>query len=226
MLKKLALFKTFPVIVILLTISCNLKAQLDSAKNLPNLLMPEFRRSLIKFKSGEKKTAVINYNMATEELVFLQNGKYLAMDKPQLIDTVYMANRAFIPVGKAFYEVVLKGPVSLFIQHKCNVEQVGSSIGYGQRSRSTGPVNLKTMYAGTGTYNLDIPKGYEVKEANAYWIRKEDGSMQNFTNKRQFLKLFPERQKELEQYINNNRPDFKKVQDVIKLVSYCCGTDS
>lgn len=221
MIKKLALLKTFPVIVILLTISCTLKAQLDSAKNLPNLLMPEFRRSLIKFKSGEKKTAVINYNMVKEELVFLQDGKYLAMDNPQLIDTVYMANRAFVPFGKAFYEVVLKGPVPLFIQHKCNVEQVGSPVGYGQRSHSTGPVNLKTMYAGTGTYNLEIPKGYEVREANEYWIRKEDGSMQNFTNKRQFLKLFPDRQKDLDQFIRLNKINFEKAADVIRLVDYC-----
>lgn len=221
MIKKLALIKNLPVIVILLTISCTLKAQLDSAKNLPNLLMPEFRRSLIKFKSGERKTAVINYNMVTEELVFLQDGKYLALDNPQLIDTVYMANKPFVPIGKALYEVVLKGPLSLFIQHKCNVEQVGSSIGYGQRSRSTGPVNLKTMYAGTGTYNLEIPKGYEVSEANEYWIRKEDGSMQNFTNKRQFLKLFPDRQKDIDQFISLNKINFEKPSDLIKLVNYC-----
>lgn len=220
---KFAFLKSVTGIVILLTITLDLKAQLDSARNLPNLLLPEFRRCLIKFKSGEKKTAVLNYNLATEELVFLQDGKYMALDYPQLIDTVFIANRPFVPFGKVFYEVVLKGPISLFIQHKCNVEQVGSPIGYGQRSRSTGPVNLKTIYGHTATYNLEIPKGYEVVEANEYWIRKEDGTMQNFTNKRQFLKLFPAKQKEIDQFINSNRIDFKKVQDIGKLVEYCSG---
>lgn len=217
------LLKIAAGIVILLTITINLKAQLDSAKNLPNLLLPEFRRSLIKFKSGEKKTAVVNYNLATEELVFLQDGKYMVLDNPQQIDTAFLANKPFVPVGKAFYEVLLKGPVTLFFQHKCNIQQVGSSIGYGQRSRGTGPVNLKTMYAGTGTYNLEIPKGYEVIPADEYWIRKEDGSMHNFTGKRQFQKLFPERQKEIDQFISTNRIDFKKPADVAKLVSYISG---
>jgi len=215
--------KSILISVILVSGASQVSAQLDSAKNLPNLLLPEFTRSIIKFKSGEKKVAVINYNVVDQELVFLQDDRYLAMDHPQLIDTVYIANRSFVPFGKAFYEVALKAPVSLFIQHKSNVEQEGSSIGYGQKSRSTGPTNLRQMYAHSGTYNLEIPPGYSVVEANQYWIRMEDGTMQNFSNRRQFLKLFQKNEKEVDQFINRNKIDFKKASDVVKLVNYCNG---
>jgi hypothetical protein len=213
--------KSTLVSLILVSGASQVSAQLDSAKNLPNLLLPEFTRSVVKFKSGEKKSAVLNYNLVDQELVFLQNGRYMVMDHPQLIDTVYMANRVFIPFQKAFYEVALIAPLSLFIQNKSNVEQEGSSIGYGQKSRSTGPTNLRQMYAYNGTYNLEIPPGYNVVEANIYWIRREDGTMQNFSNRRQFVKLFQKKQKELDQFISSNKIDFKRVPDVVKLVSYC-----
>src|SRR4051812_43308849 len=73
-------------------------AQVDSAVNLPNFLFPSFTRSVIKFKSGgDNKTGTLNYNVVDEEMVFLQTDVYMVLDNPELIDTVYMAGRKFVP---------------------------------------------------------------------------------------------------------------------------------
>jgi len=45
--------------------------------------------------------------------------------------------------------------------------------------------------------------------------------MKNFDNKRQFLQIFPERGKELKQYLAKTRLDFDDYKAVIKLVEYC-----
>jgi hypothetical protein len=195
-------------------------AQTDSALNLPNFLMPSFTRSLVKFKSGEVKTAVLNYNVVDQEMVFKQADGYMVLDNPQLIDTILMDDRKFVPFKIGFYEVALTGAVVLFIQHKINAEEEGTPTGYGATSKSATPVYVKQLYGPTGTVNLRIPENYKLTDVTDYWISK-DNSMDKFSNKRQFLKIFKDKEKEINQYIDKNNISFKKTADVVKLVTYC-----
>jgi len=209
------------VLVLLLSVAFSgLNAQSDTLMNLPNLLLPRFTKSIVKMKSGEKKIAVLNYNLVDQEMVFMQKNQYWVLDNPDLIDTVYMANRVFVPFEKGFYELAVPGPVTLFIQHKAYAESLGVPTGYGARSQTTGYNYVKTIYGGNGAINLKMPDNYKIVDDTEYWIRK-DGDMQKVDNKRQFLKLFADKEKELDQYINRYKITFENYQSVIKLMQYC-----
>ena len=112
-------------LLVMMLIPGGLSAQADSLENLPNLLIPKFTTSLVKMKSGEKRRAVLNYNLVDQEMVFMQRGQFFVLDDPHLIDTVYMANRTFVPFEKGFYELAVTGPATLFIQHKAYAESLG-----------------------------------------------------------------------------------------------------
>jgi hypothetical protein len=207
--------------VLLLSVAFSgLNAQSDTLKNLPNLLLPQFTKSIVKMKSGEKKIAVLNYNLVDQEMVFMQNKQYWVLNDPQLIDTIYMANRTFIPFEKGFYELAVLAPVTLFIQHKAYAESLGVPTGYGARSQTTGYNYVKTIYGGNGAINLKMPDNYKIVDDTEYWIRK-DGIMQKVDNKRQFLKIFADKEKDLDQFMNKNKVSFENYQSVIKLVQYC-----
>ena len=60
------IIKVFFCIIILTFTAVVADAQSDSAKNLPNFLFPEFTKCIIKFKAGDSKTAIINYNIIDE----------------------------------------------------------------------------------------------------------------------------------------------------------------
>lgn len=208
--------------ILLLTVFLfeGLNAQTDTLKNLPNLLLPRFTTSMVKMKSGERKRAVLNYNLVDQEMVFMQRDQYFVLDEPQLIDTVYMANRTFIPFEKGFYELALTGPATLFIQHKAYSESIGVPTGYGARSQTTSYNYVKMIFGGNGAINLKFPDEFRIVDDTEYWVRKE-GVMHNFDSKRQFLKIFPEKEKELNQFIGKNKVNFDNNQSVIKLVEYC-----
>lgn len=205
---------------ILISAVFSTNAQVDSAKNLPNFLLPEFTKCIIKFKTGNTQTAVINYNVVDQEIVFMQQDNYMVLDNPQLIDTVYVDNRRLIPVKNAFYEVVLTGPVSLFIQHKSNVEQAGTPTGYGVTSKTSNSLYVKQVYGPRGYVNLNIPDGLVITDDTKFWISR-DNSMEKFSTKRQFLKIFKNKERELNQFIDSNSIDFNKTDDIIKLCNFC-----
>jgi hypothetical protein len=205
---------------VLLLLSSSGFAQTDSLVNRPNLLIPRFTKSVIKLKSGEIKTAVLNYNTVDQEMVFMQKDLFLVLTDPMLIDSVFMANRTFVPMEKGFYEVLLKAPVTLFMQHKSYVVSEGYPTGYGAKSQTTAPSYVRQIYGANGAIDLKIPQGFKVEDDSQYWVRYNN-QMKPFETKRSFLKIFPDKEKELNQYISRNDIDFKKPEKVKNLIIYC-----
>lgn len=211
--------KRFICAAIAISFTITLQAQIDSAKDLPNFLLPSFTKSIIKFKAGDLKTAVINYNIVDQEMVFMQGDTYMVLDNPMLIDTVFIGTRKFIPFSTGFYEVLMAGTLSLFVQHKINAEPLGVEGGYGTTSKTTSGTYQKQMYGPTGSVNLKIPDDFKLTDDTYYWVRK--GSvMEKFANKRQFLKVFKDKEKELSKFISTNDIHFNVADDLIKLATY------
>ena len=206
--------------LLLISLTLQVSAQTDSLVNLPNLLLPRFTRSIVKLKSGQINTAVLNYNTDDQQMVFMQQKQPMILDDPQLVDTIFMANRTFVPFEKGFYELLVVAPITLFKQNKSYVEFEGYSTLYGAKSQTTSSTGVSRIYASSGPINLKIPQGYKVVDDSQYWIRKEDG-MKIFDTKREFLKMFSDKEKELSQFISKNKVNFEKTEDVIKLVNYC-----
>jgi hypothetical protein len=221
MTKKAQILKRLLVTIVLLCIVISMKSQtVDTLKNLPNLLFPKFSWGVVTLKTGVKNKAMLNYNTVTQELVFMQKGKYLILDNPQDIDTVILWNKIFIPFDAAFYELAITGPVTLFIQHKSYVEQPGYPTGYGAKSQTAGPNAVSTIYSASGPINLKLPNDYKVFDDTEFWIRKGE-TMSKFDSKRQFLKIFPDKENELSKFINKKKTDFKSITQVLMLVDYC-----
>lgn len=186
----------------------------------PQFLNPGFTQSNVRFKNGQIKSVILNYNIVSEKMVY-QTGKDLFdMTNTELIDTVYLQKSKFIPAGTVFYEVLLVAPVSLFVQHKGTVESPGAPAGYGGTSQVSNTKQLSGVELAQGYFNLELPSDYTVKADPVYWIRK-DNTMSSYVVERQFLKIFPDKEKELKQYIKQNRIKFGKLTDMVKLVRYC-----
>ena len=211
----------FTSLVILCIATLPAMAQLDSVINLPNFLLPNFTRSVIKFKdNSENKVGMLNYNVVDEELIFQQPDAYMVLDNPEVIDTVFMGSGKFVPVNKAFYEVIMEGTLPLFIQHKSNAEPAGVTKGYGLTSQTSGGQYQRQVYGATGIVSLSVPDNFKIVDDSYYWVKK-DGEMQKFNGKRQFLKIFKDKEKEITAYIDKESISFKKKFDVMRLVSFC-----
>jgi hypothetical protein len=200
----------------------DLNAQIDQSSPLPQFLFPSFTKSLVKMKDGRQLSASINYNMVDEEMIFDQKGIYMALEKPQEIDTIYIQNRKFVPVEKAFYEVLVNGQVTIFIQHKSRYAPVGSNTAYGLKTQTLGPSSVQSINVGNQTRQINVPENVTVSPATLYWA-KINGTMNKFTNEKQFLKLFPDKEARLKEFMKDSDLDIKVREDLIKLGNFCNG---
>jgi hypothetical protein len=212
--------RKFMISIVLLSIFLNNNAQPDQFRNMPQFLFPEFVKSIVKLKAGGKDlTLLLNYNIVTEKLVFLQKDNVFDLVNPEAVDTATINSRKFIPAGKIFYEVLMVEPVQLFIQHRGSLQDPGKPAAYGGTSQVSSSTQLSRVEMGGQVYNMKLPDELIVKPEMVYWISLKN-IKSSFVNERQFVKLFPGKESEIKKYIKQNKLKFESSQDVITLVNF------
>jgi hypothetical protein len=206
--------------IFLLCIVLKANSQTDSTANLPQFLFPHFDSSVVKLKTGVNLAACMNYNTLTEKMTFYKDGSLMDLNKPETIDTIIINNKKFVFLDNAFYEVVLNAPVSLFIQHKSDLKSTGRPAALGTTSQTIGSTSVSKLVGENKSYNLKLPENFKVTPFDVYWVRINN-EMHRFLNVRQFLNIFPTKEKELKEFIDQNKIKFNKSGDLIKLGHYC-----
>ncbi len=218
---KTTLFTLFIVIL-----SFDLSGQDNKGNPLPHFLFPSFKEGLVIMKDGINFSTLLNYNMVDEKMITELNGTYRYSTNPQLIDSIHLENRVFVPVENAFYEILSSGWVTFFLQNRSNYTPKGTDIGYGAKSQSVGPTQqrrfelTKVIYQYGAVAYIDLPPNVEVTPTSVFWVRKND-KLEKFSSERQFLKIFPEYESELKEYIKKENINIKSREDVIRLGIYC-----
>jgi len=206
-------------VISLLCLLIQVKAQPDTLAHLPQFLYPEFTKCIVKMKSGESHATLMNYNTVTGKMIFYQSGVLMELNKPETVDTVFLQNAKFIFYEKAFYEILVNAPISLFIQHKSNLTSSEKPSAYGATSQTTASTSISKLYDDKA-YNLKLPENFKVIPSPVYWIRMNN-EMYNFESERQYLKIFPKKAAEIKNFINKSKINIKNRDDIIKLVTYC-----
>jgi hypothetical protein len=188
----------------------------DKPVKLVHYALDSFTTATVRLKSGEVYTQRINYNLVTKEMIFERNGQYLAIAQPEAVDTIYLNQRRFVPVAKAFYEWVSGSTYPLFIEHTCTIKEPGANTGFGNTSTAAATA-VKSLMKDGGAYGLKLPDDYEVVPKSYFYIRK-NGKYHRVSNEQQILKLFPDKKQVIKDWIKNNNTDFSSVADMSSLM--------
>ena len=198
----------------------NLYPQSEQLSNLPQFLYPGFSNSRVKMKFGKDITIMLNYNLVTEKMIFLQKGNVYDMINQGSVDTIYLNGCRFVPYGKVFYEVVPGAHVTFFIQHRGSILSPSRPAAYGGTSDVSSSTYMTRIEFGSQVYNMQLKSDLKVKYDPLYWVKLNE-TMYCFTGEKQFLKVFSESGDKIKQYIRNNKLKFENREDLMKIWSYC-----
>jgi hypothetical protein len=216
---KMTKISPFILFITLVFLPLALNSQDDKNRDLPQFLFKSFTDGTVKAKSGSYHKFILNYDMLDEKMIMEQKGVYRLLANPGDVDTISLQGRLFVPVGDVFYEVLVTGGTPFYLQHKCLPIAEGTDIGYGQKSQSVDPTSYRRFELGSDVVNLELPHEMAVLPSPVSWVRINN-EMLHFSNSKQFIKLFPGKQKELSEYFKKNKIDFKSREDLIKLGIY------
>jgi len=202
--------------------SLSITGQADSVKNPEQFMFPAFNVGIVKLKTGEKIPLRLNYNVATEKMVFYQNKQVFDLTEYETVDTIYIQRRKFVPANRVFYESLVNGQVSLFIQHRAQIIQPPRPAAYGGTSQVSSSTYITNLKMGGETFRMKNTQEIRVEPDPMIWIRK-DGEMHPVVNKKGLLKIFQEDKNTVSDYIRQNNLNTENPDDLIKLIKYYNG---
>lgn len=205
------------LIILLSGISINTKGQNTNH----HFIFDQFREATVLYKNQKRTHATLNYNKATEEMIYTsQEGKNMALYPIDQIDTIYFDKRKFIPVDNRFYEVLIQSRYTLYASYRCRMSVQAQNIGYGTSS-TTAIDNISSLNTSGEIYQLKLPENYKAEPYVWYYI-EINNELNKFSKAKELTKLFPNLKKEITLFIKENRIK-SNTQDIVEIVQYISG---
>ena len=210
--------KKFLLLLLAALLFNNVKAQFHKTE-VTHYIFPEFIDGTVLMKSGIKNTTMLNYNSLTEEMIFINNGKKLAISHLEQIDTVYIKNRTFFPLQNKFVELIYRNKFELYAIHKCNLVDPGKPAAYGGTSQTSATTTYSSYYASGQAYELQMPEGTETKAYTEYWL-KRDGKLTIFVSLRQLSKIFSAKSDLFKKFVKEKKVDYDDQESIVQLIKF------
>ena len=186
-------------------------------------VLPQFENGFVIFKNGTRTSAVLNYNMINQEMMFMSNENVM-MEFADLsvIQSIIIGERCFVPVSskRFFYEEVVSGNGSFFVQHVAyNISQ-GKEAPYGGYSQTSSTTSIGSIENGsTVRLKLSIAEKFKLKKEEYYYI-KSGNNYKRFTTAKSLGKLFKGQTSKIETFAKDQSINFSKSGDISKIVEY------
>ena len=209
----------YSLIICLMAVTGKSSAQEGKSEYLFN----DFQKSLIYYKDGRVFSVKVNYNLARNAFMFIDendNNNITLFAEPDMVRTLKIDNRIFQLDSKGLAQEHLNQEPYLAVTYRGKSRPEGKQVGYGGRSETASVDSYSSIQSGGHSYNLETEKIILADVEKRYTIKKNKKQKQ-FQSSKQFLKLYPKEQEEtIKAYIKSNKINFDEPQQVLQLVKY------
>ena len=182
---------------------------------------PAFTEGTVAFKGGKIASGKMNYNIYLTLLQFIDaNGDTLAISDPETIDSVTIGSNLFY-YKKGYCQVMANyNDCKLLMKQKVDFRPVKLGA-FGTHVSGTGAQTYESLSTPSVInsrllFNEDI---IVARETSYYLVYKK--YIQEQASRRAFLSAFPDYKTSIETFIKTNNTNFKKLDDLEKLMAYC-----
>ena len=198
------------------------------------LLFPQFESGFVVFKKGSRVPAQLNYNMLQQTMLFLDNeNNVMELAELNSILVVLIGERRFFPISSKgiFYEEVIAGEGSFFIQHRAVMLSQGKAAAYGGYSQTSAVTSIGSIQGGSmesqgtlgvlgvGRTELKVDEKFRMKRESGYFI-KSGNSYKRFISAKTLGKLFKGQASKIQEYAKEQSIDFSNIEDIAKITEY------
>jgi hypothetical protein len=181
--------------------------------------LPVFTRGTLFFKDGSLGKESLNYNMLINQMMYIdKKGDTLAIAAPEEIKKTAIDGLVFYYDKKRWLEeITAAAGTSLVVQRtvKINFEKEGA---FGMPNPAGSITSYNTYTSGNISYHLFVNEDAVVRKEIIYFLLSAQNEPVPAT-KKNFLALFSKNKKSIESYLDNNKVNFSKEQDLIQLLS-------
>ena len=201
---------------------CLVASVMFAEEGKPKFLFKTFQKSLVYYKDGRVFETTLNYDFRRNKFVFLDqtdHNREKIFAEPEMVKIVKIGKRIF-QLGRAgvAQELLCTEPIlfATYIGNQLN----GKRVGYGGRTQTAAVRTYSAMHANGMNYKFE-EDDIVISSIDIKYILVRKKKEKEFSNKKQFLKLYPKEKRSLiTRYISEKKTNFKKPSAVLLLVKY------
>ena len=184
-------------------------------------MLKSFGQGVVKLKDSNLLEGVVNISAFTQTInVITPEGDTTNINLESMVESVSIGRHLFFKINGSYIQILdSNGDVSLGLNRilKLGTENVEGAYGGKTDNSSVSAIRNVTNTAGQWT-----PIGRGIKynvlySENLFLVKKGKASV---VSKRNFQRLFPNHNQEIESFLNENKCEFSNSSDVIKLFKY------
>jgi hypothetical protein len=183
---------------------------------------PQFIQGTAIYRDGHVANSKLNYNYLINQVVFIDpRGDTLQLINGADFNKIVIGVDTFFYYNKVFLQQVTHDSVYNLLK-KRSLENIGSEKkgAYDTYSASGSITTVNTMRDG-GTANIQLAsdENFTYVFRETYYLSGKFGAIYPAT-KKGANELFAKQNKELKEFLDKNKTDFNKKEDVEKLLAY------
>lgn len=180
-----------------------------------------FQDTYVYYKDGRSFCVPANYDLVKGSFVFIdkENGNTLKLFGEQdKIGSVKVGNRVFLATPYGPTEVIQADPL-FEVYYKPRLREATKAGGYGTESSASATRSMSHLVQDGPTNYLEKSDGSVAEVTKVYTIKVGKKEKQ-FSNEKQFLKIYPKQAEALQKYITEQQTDFDTIMQVLSLCNY------
>ncbi|WP_101688220.1 hypothetical protein [Dysgonomonas massiliensis] len=193
---------------------------------LEEFVLNDFFDGKVHLKDGRGTTGKFNYNFVDEQMCILDNEDNILLlaVASSRIDYIDIKGHIFVPgERRSFFERITLDSGEYYIRWTGKRKHHGGDIGYGIESATINE-NKKYKAISADRYaqsNSQEFGGVEKTNIPNFYLKNDNGKFIRIKSVKDFVKLYPDKKKEIEEYAKENKLKLKNKDDFEKLFTYC-----
>ncbi|MGC3943870.1 MAG: hypothetical protein QM762_04910 [Chryseolinea sp.] len=173
----------------------------------------EFQEGTVVYQDGKMRTYdnALNYNRLSGDLEVIAGNDTISAANSDFITTCILGSTTFLKRPEGFIEIVLNGPVSVGAVRKLALthsQKPGTS-----QNRDVANYDPSQIANDVADYDR------EFTSQNQFYLIDDHGQI-HIPSRSALYRIFPERKKQIDQYINAHKPDLRHEKDLKLIISH------
>ncbi|WP_346862548.1 hypothetical protein [uncultured Draconibacterium sp.] len=186
------------------------------------MIFPDFVQGKVFFKDGTAALAPLNYDTYEEEMIFNNNGEFMAVATPQNVAKIMIQGKTFEWLeGDVFLEKIDTAGFVMYRRNRNQLMSKGKGMPYGGVSSNAAVSTVSRLPHGAEAQakDLTIDEEFELTPDNLFYAKTGNG-FKALISAKQIGKAYDFDVKELTKYIKAEKIDMQQIQDVVQVIQH------
>jgi hypothetical protein len=182
---------------------------------------PQFKQGTVYMRDGSASTTKLNYNILLNEMQFITNkGDTLAIAYPETIKNLTIDTSYYL-YDKTYIHVIVQidsfrlGKKQLYLQSPYRTRS-----GYDAPTGAGSITTYSSLSSGFTNAKLQVKKDVQFEKEVLHVISDKFNHFFK-ADKKSFLNIFSKKRNEIENYMNENKINYLRQDDLEKLLMFC-----